>query len=124
MFCLWDNLRFHKNFVRCQYLCFFFSSFRAHSLIFFLFLLILLFVFFPRTLSNGRSFERCNDAWYYVIQLVIPLCNNFFLIHISIFNYLIIRFKNKSKMSLGRNIMCKRTVTSILVLFRFKTLRV
>ena len=27
MFCLLDNMRFHKSFVSGQYLCFFFSSF-------------------------------------------------------------------------------------------------
>ena len=55
-------MRFRKNFVSCQYLCFFFSSFIADSLIFFVFAYFVFFCFFPRNLSNSRSFERCNEA--------------------------------------------------------------
>ena len=42
-----------------------------------LFLVILLLVFFSRSLLNGRSLERCNEAWHSVIQLVVGFCNNF-----------------------------------------------
>ena len=36
-----------------------------------LFLLILLFVSFSPIPFNGRSRERCHEAWHYVIQLVV-----------------------------------------------------
>ena len=76
MFCLLDNMHFHKSFVRGQYLCFFFSSFGTFAEKF-LILLILLFVF-SCSLSNDRPCERCNDAWYHAIQLVVWFCNDVF----------------------------------------------
>ena len=42
-----------------------------------LFLLILLFVFFPRSLFNGISRERCNEAFYNLIQVLVLFCNDF-----------------------------------------------
>ena len=43
-----------------------------------LFLHILLFVVFSRSLFIGRSRERCNEKWHYVIQLVFTFFNVFF----------------------------------------------
>ena len=60
MFCLLDNMHFHKSFVIGQYLCFVFFSFSTFAERF-LFLLILLSVF-SRSLSNGSFCERCNEA--------------------------------------------------------------
>ena len=34
--------------------------------------------FFSRSLSYNRSCERCNEALFYVIQLVVWVCNDFF----------------------------------------------
>ena len=51
----------------------------------FSFLLILLFIVFSRGIYIGRSRERCNEAWHYVIQLAVRFCNNFFLNQTSIF---------------------------------------
>ena len=44
----------------------------------FLFLPNFLFVFPSRGLFNGSSRWRCNEAWHYVIQLVVRLCNDCF----------------------------------------------
>ena len=81
----------------------------------FLFLLIL-FVFSSRSLHNERSRDHCNEAWHYVIQLVFRLCNDFLKLKIY-FCYLFIwlTIKSKIKMSSGRNIMCERTLTNLLV---------
>ena len=54
-----------------------FLCFHSSFANFCLFLLNLLFVFFPRNLTNGRCFEQFNEVWYYVIQLVIRLGNDF-----------------------------------------------
>ena len=80
-------MRFHTSFVSGQYLCFLLSTSstfaKKNS-----FLLILLFVFFPCSLSNGKSCERCNEAWFYAIQSAVQLCNDFFkLKHFFLFHH-------------------------------------
>ena len=37
-----------------------------------------LFVFSSRILVYGRPLERCNEAWRYVIQLIVRFCNDIF----------------------------------------------
>ena len=39
--------------------------------------LVLLNLFFFRNLFIGRSCEPCNEAWHYVIQLVVWMYNDF-----------------------------------------------
>ena len=39
--------------------------------------LVALFIFSSRSLIKGKSLERSNEAWHYVIQLV-WVCNDFF----------------------------------------------
>ena len=54
----------------------------------FCFWLFCCLLIFSRSLFNGRSRECFNEAWYYLIQLVVRFCNNFsklrhlFLLHL------------------------------------------
>ena len=45
----------------------------------FLFLLILLFVVFSRSLFSGRFRELCDEAWHYLFQIVVRFCHFFLL---------------------------------------------
>ena len=76
MFCLLENTRFHNSFMSGQYLCFFFptsSTFSEKNC----FCLFCCLFFFSCSLSNGRSCERYNEAWFYAIQsVVVRLCND------------------------------------------------
>ena len=73
MFFFVEKYLFHKSFVSGQYLCSFFST----SITFTKKFRFCLFCFFSWSGSNDRSCERCNEAWFYAIQSVVRLCNDF-----------------------------------------------
>ena len=77
MFRLVETMCSHKGFVSGQCLCFSFSPLSSFAEKNF-FLLIFLFVFFSRNLSNGRSFENCAVMRHGIMQFNFRFCNNFF----------------------------------------------
>ena len=72
---------------------------------------------FCHILINGRSRECCNEAWHYLIHLVEDWVTILLkLKDISlIFSSFVWQLSQKCRMSSSRNIMCERTLTSLLV---------